>query len=66
MRVGPAQAVAVGGPVRHRGGTSTWGGGLCGLRQEFLISGGEIRVNKAFEELGFAGGSHCLVRRTDL
>jgi len=32
----------------------------------FEISGGGIRVNKASEELGFAGGSHCLVRRTDL
>lgn len=36
------------------------------LRVRLSISDGGIRVNKASEELGFAGGSHCFVRRTDL
>jgi hypothetical protein len=72
VRVGPAQAVPVGGPVRHRVGTGTWGWSCvaCGrvwpLRAGFSISGGGIRGKEASEELGFAEVSHCLDRRTDL
>lgn len=39
VQVGRAQAVAVGGPVRHRVGTGTWGGGLCGQRQGSAFEG---------------------------
>lgn len=66
--VGPAQAVHVGGPVRHQVGTYNPGGTLCGFRRGWWPTFGVQwkRVGRASERLEFAGDSHCLMRRTDL
>lgn len=66
--VGPAQAVRVGEPVRQGVEICNPGGALCGFRRGWWPTF-DVQwesVGRASERLGFAGDSHCLMRRTDL